>query len=427
MISNRRRKGILSLLLLRLRNYFKSNNKYDFLVIITIASLAWGNLEYLRAITPVRIMGCVGLYYGFHNMSLLIRQYKSLIILFAFWSFYMIMSLTWTSDMALGVAMVFHMTTMFGAFMLLFVSSIKAKRFVYSLTTGWILMVVATMPIAIWEILTFDHLSSGSFQEGSIDKSGDLKIYAAVTFQNYNSYVVMLSFAMPFIILSFWQRNRTKWIYAFVALLMCFVLFINSSRGGLLCMSATILVLYYEYAKRQKIFTVAIQILIIFAVFAHYVINNIDDINFLHSMLVRFSDYDVSTMKNDSRLAIWAVGFEIAANHFFGGTGIGSMIKEYAEIGKNEIHYAHNYYLELLIEDGLIISCTYFGLFYRSLMRMKQKINNRRIRLLAIHMIVCSVIIFVIDDYYTVRSGAWLFVASVISMQKRLLTRKSMS
>ena len=203
MIRKRRRKGYLSLLLLRLRNNFKSYNKYDILVMITIASLAWGNLEYLRAITPVRIMGCVGLYYGYKNMSLLIRRYKYWMLLFALWFFYMIMSLTWTADMALGVAMVFHMTTMFGAFMLLFVSSIKAKRFIYSLTTGWILMVVATMPTAIWEILTCDHLDCGNFNGVGYDSNGDIRIYAAVTFQNYNSYVVMLSLAMPFIILSF--------------------------------------------------------------------------------------------------------------------------------------------------------------------------------------------------------------------------------
>lgn len=427
MISKRRRKGNLSLLLLRLRNYFKNYNKYDFLVIITIASLAWGNLEYLRAITPVRIMGCVGLYYGYKNMSLLIRRYKYWMLLFALWFFYMIMSLTWTADMALGVAMVFHMTTMFGAFMLLFVSSIKAKRFIFSLTTGWILMVVATMPTAIWEILTFDHLDCGNFNGVGYDSNGDIRIYAAVTFQNYNSYVVMLSFAMTFIILSFWQKDRTKWKYLVVALFIAIVLVLNSSRGGLLCMAMTILILYYEYARRQKVIVVVIQLLIAVLIVSGYVINNFDDINLLRNMIDRFSDYGTSDVKSDSRLSIWAVGFEIAANQFFCGTGIGSMVREYAELGKHEIHYAHNYYLELLIEEGLVICLSFFALFYFSLLKMRNHIRNKRVRLLALHIIICSIFIFVIDDYYTVRSGAWLYVASAVSMQKWFLIRKSLS
>ena len=181
----------------------------------------------------------------------------------------------------------------------------------------------------------------------------------------------------------------------------------------------TIIVLYYEYARRQKLMVVIIQLFIVALIGFSYVIKNIDDINLLRNMIDRFSGYGTSDVKSDSRLSIWAVGFEIAANQFFCGTGIGSMVREYAELGKHEIHYAHNYYLELLIEEGLVICLSFF--------KMRNHIRNKRVRLLALHIIICSIFIFVIDDYYTVRSGAWLYVASAVSMQKWFLIRKSLS
>lgn len=422
-----RQKGVEPPVLSKAEGLFNFGNKYDLLVIITIASLAWGNLDYLRAITPVRIMGCVGLYYGYKNWTLLIKNYKTWMFLVGLWFFYIVLSLAWTSDIKLGFTMLFHMCTMFGVFMLMFVASMRAERLLYSMTTGWILMVALTLPTAIWEITTFNHLDSGSFSEGLIDKEGEFKIFAAVTFQNYNSYVVMLSLAMPFIMLSFWQRNRYRWISVLVSGLMCFVLFVNASRGGLICLAITISVLYYEYAKRQKKIVVITQLSLASLFVIYYIIKNIDQLYVLHNIIVRFADYDADSVKSDSRLLIWGMGFEIAANHLFMGSGIGSMVAEYENIGRSEINYAHNFYLELLIEMGLVIFCLFFILVYSSLYRMKKITNNKRIRLLALHVALCSIFIFVIDDYYTVRSGAWVFVACVAAMPLWFRTRKSLS
>jgi len=119
---------------------------------------------------------------------------------------------------------------------------------------GWVSILVLTLPIALYEITTFNHLSISRFDSDKMINLGGLVTnyrFASTTFSNSNTYVVILCFCLPFLMASYWQaKNLTsKYALAAIFLFSCFVLFVNASRGGVLCLILYLLVYFYCFFK----------------------------------------------------------------------------------------------------------------------------------------------------------------------------------
>ena len=382
-------------------------NRFDLLIIITIASLSWGSFELLGALTPIRLIGAFGILYVVPQGKKIWPIFQNWLILIAIWFIYNIFAFLWVPEIEESFISFFHVTTMFGVFLLMFYSSIHCKRLLLSLTLGWVLFLCITLPIAFWEITTFQHLSSGSFND-----IGPAKVFAAVTFMNYNSYVVMLIYAFTFICCAFLQKIRGKfWI---LVLLICtmIVLLINASRGGLLCSAILLMVLFafvflFSESKALKVTLIGCVI-----VGALYVLAHLDEISFLENILSRLSGGG-SFFKDSTRVTVWMRGFRTAMDNYLIGRGPGSMIHTMHYKTESMVHYAHNYYLEMLMENGAIITLLYFVLFYRSLFQLAMS-KVHTYKYIGIAVFSMSVVLFIIDDYYTMRSGVWVFFTCIV-------------
>lgn len=390
-------------------------NKYDYLIIVSILSLSYGNFELLGALWPIRIIGFIAIPLCIKHGKLLKDSiYRPWIIYFAIWWPYMLLSLLWTPDIYKGITYVFHMTSMMGCFMLFFLSVKKAKEPLQSVINGWSLFLLITIPIAIWEITTGVHLSSGSFNAGAIS-GGDYKVFAAVTFLNYNSYVLMLIMALPFIIIPLFQQGikaRYKLFYTIELLLLSTILIINASRTGIITLSiALILLCIYKYRESRGIGKFAIFFISFTLIFI--IFSKINDIALFAQILARMEG-KTSIMQDTGRVSLILNGIKIIEETYFVGGGIMSMNYLYKVHTTSSILYAHNMIIELLIEYGLIM-IFFFVLFYLFLFRLR-KGKSTVAKYLFWYILLSSPFMFIIDDCYQSRAGIWVFIASVVSL-----------
>lgn len=154
----------------------------------------------------------------------------------------------------------------------------KSQNPLKAISNGWLLFIFLTMPIAIWELSTGNHLSSGSYNLDAMGEYAMLKPFAAVTFANYNSYVVMLCIALPFIINILFNGPIKYRLLSVLALVFIFVvLAFNTSRGGILCfIIALSLFVYAIYSRINFLFKLVLILLLSYGIY--YLIINIDDI-----------------------------------------------------------------------------------------------------------------------------------------------------
>lgn len=389
-----------------MRNY----NKYDFLVILTLATLAWGNNEAFRFLYPIRLIGFAGLFITAMNWKLISGQYRKWIPLFLIWGLYTIFSVVWTPDTGEGVIQAFHIITMFGAIGLMMVSSIKAKNPLSSIVLGWAAMVLITLPIAFWELRTGNHLSSGAYNADSMSY-GQLRVFAAVTFGNLNGYAVVLASALPFI-LTGWIGDKKETPFRIVLIvltvLMAGILLLNASRGCLLCLIIGLLfMLMMQMKGKFSIMRVAL-IIGVFAFAVYYAVEKLQ-MDMFFEITARMENEGMES----GRLDIYKAGLEAASHSAFLGGGVGCTVPYMKAFTTCSIKVTHNAYLEILIEYGILIFLFFWTKFYTSALSL-WKSDNIKVKLIGSYFVVATVILFSVDDYYTGESVIWLFAASLI-------------
>lgn len=381
-----------------------------------VASLAYGEFEALGAFTPVRLMGAFSIYYIMKNLKKLLKTgFAGWTKFLLFWWVFMSASLLWTPDINLGIIYWFHFTCIIGCFLSLFISTIKAKNPIRSFSIGWFIFVLITIPIAVWEITSGNHLSSGSFNEGATI-AGDWRKFAAVTFANLNSYSLLLTYSLPFLVFLIWNDlcKTSKWMKRLVFLIFSIVfvvLIINSSRAASLCLfSAVFLMLLFQlkyFNKLQRLLLGGFVTTLIILIF-----QKIDEIEIFYQL---FSRLDGRNIFDDSnRIGLIKVGLDIAQENFYFGGGIMSMIPLY-KLHHADFNYAHNLLIEMLVEHGALICMIFIVLFVKLLIRIKT-IKEINYQFLFYYLLISAVFMIVIDDYYFVRSGFWIFLASIISL-----------
>lgn len=384
-------------------------NKYDLLIVLTLSSLAYGNSDVLKALLPIRIIGFIGLISFFVNYKLLYSFYRKWINLFLFWGVYLVISIMWSPDIGDAFIQTIHIFTMFGAFFILFLCGIKAINPIQSICCGWSLMVLITIPIAIWEMTTGSHLLSGSHNEGLM-LAGQLRVFAAVTFDNLNSYSVILSFALPFVF-SAWTNSwntKVKVMMVSISIIMSGILLINASRGCILCLLLCVLFLLFSQIRHTSI----IRILLAISVFIAVGYIAIEKYNL--DLFIQISERLNNDYTGDlDRIDVITEGIKVAARNAFFGNGAASTVPMLTRYSSLALKVPHNCFVEMLIEHGIIITLSFFLMFYSSCKEL-WKTHIGFARFLAMYYAVASLPLLSIDDYYTAESGFWMYVASLV-------------
>lgn len=162
------------------------------------------------------------------------------------------------------------------------------------------------------------------------------------------------------------RKKKILWIISACILLVS--LYLLSSRAGFLM--ALISIPYYLFVKmrfkRKAQYIVSIIFILIIGGF--FIIKTNERVSLT---LSKFSDVDWREKFNeDSRILIWKSSMKIIKDNLITGVGIGDvrdeLMKEYSKIGNEDLissrYNAHNQFLEILLEGGIISFSVFFSI-----------------------------------------------------------------
>lgn len=326
-------------------------NRYDYYIIVLIASLAAGGLG--GAFQPFRVIS----FLLFPELVRAIHKHRGwitpfIITIFLFFV-YAILSIIWAPVGSEWTAHLAYCIFHFLLFIEIVAFSFCANKPFAALSTGWLVAVALTLVVAMWEITTDNHLSISKQQSNEQVNLGYtifIRQFASVTFFNYNSYVTFLCFAMPFLFYVLLMKGRgTIWkgwsILSLVLSAVC-ILF-NASRGGLITMM-TMAAIYFLMSLKNRRAGFSILLIIAGALLA---ISYFGDSLFT-MMEVRSSEG--ALFEGGSRYEIWEHAMNVFFSTYGMGTGLGGIIVEMNREWRG-IPVTHNIFLEILLEFGIII------------------------------------------------------------------------
>lgn len=191
-------------------------------------------------------------------------------------------------------------------------------------------------------------------------------IKIASTFFNpnaYGAYLILIIF--PLIMLSIYEKNKNKkLIYLFLSILLITNLLMTFSRNALLGFGLGVLVLGLIYSIK-----------LIFALGGFSIL-----MFFIPSVSQRVIDI-TSLSQNESRIKLWKTAIMMIREHPIIGVGNGNFVTRYNEyvIKYKELKYqsyqnypAHNSYLKVQSELGIIGIVSFFGVVAITLFRVKK-------------------------------------------------------
>ncbi|WP_290534316.1 O-antigen ligase family protein [Alistipes sp.] len=392
-------------------------NKYDYIIILTIISIIFVG-EVFRAFHPIKIIGFVASFYFLFTFNkwkgFFLRKNKKLVSFFFFWLAYSAASVLWVGDSKNYIISALTLYCFVFVFLLIFSLSQLARDPIGSIVKGWMIFLVLNLICAFGEIITGEHFSSGSFQADDIERdiSGVVmnKVYAAVTYGNYNSFSVLLCLTLLFLLLYIYSKPKiiSQLFGILLFFCVCIILIINTSRGSLISLFLFIIPLWYAIRKMKGIKYLFIASLFIIGIYLW--IGYADDIIFL---LEKKLDARSGGASSDPRWILWNAGLDIASQWMFLGSGTGSMMYEY-KLNHVFILYAHNLWIQMLLEYGIVTTlcfiCFYLRLTWKSLFS-----SDSLLKIIGLYLLFAWPVLTIIDEEY-LKSFHFVFFASVYSI-----------
>lgn len=194
----------------------------------------------------------------------------------------------------------------------------------------------------------FQYKFMGTVRREWIDASlkGIITKRAYSVFHNPNVFAEFLVITIPMAVGLFWSHKNPwkKFVYLSIALLEMLVLFLTFSRGGLL--STAVAALVFLWVMLRPLIFLAIPMGLLGF---HFL-----PVTFQNRILSIFTFSDSSTTY---RLKMWGITKEVIQDHPMVGVGLGhKTFKQIFEtyIRSMPIFHAHNTYLEVLAETGVV-------------------------------------------------------------------------
>lgn len=196
---------------------------------------------------------------------------------------------------------------------------------------------------------------------------------SALTLNQHPSYIAMYVMLAFFICFESYFDHKLKVgqriLWLVIGLLLLVTQYFLSSRAGIL-ISLILLPLYFIIKLRQlgKSKHVWILIVLILIAFVPLVIKN-QRVDYLFGRI--FNNQVGYERKQDPRVTIWKSGMEVAKKNFLLGVGIGDvrteLSLEYQRRGEGQMAIerfnAHNQFLEVLLENGIIGLIIFLSIF----------------------------------------------------------------
>lgn len=385
------------------------NNKYDYLLIILLSFLVFGN--YGDSLQPTRLIALASL------PLIIIQSIKSKKDSFVFKAYFIslalyiwfVISLFWTSDFTQATKEVIYYLAHFSLFILIAFLYSKAENPLKSLVKGWFLLIIITIPIAFIEIFYGFHMSVNLIPEDFHIRYYELNVfkrYASVTFGNYNTYAMLIAMALPFLFAYLYLHKKfiSQLFAILVILLSYFILLINASRGGLIA-GVIILLVWMFFIQKQKVhhYRNKMKLFIPISIFLFgYHINTIFD------EVSNRSAANVSLIGDQGRIELFKSAINAFLQKPFLGAGLGSLQNEMRDV---TIFVPHNLILEFLVQFGAILAIVVAFLFFKMFIKIpKVEVFQKAI---LVSILLSIPFIFIINSIYLLHPLIWAFFASI--------------
>lgn len=393
----------------------KKINRYDYGIIFLISLVAFGGIG--GAMQPIRILGIMFLPMVVTSLvtNKMSKEEKWVFRFFLFFILYAVISLLWSFNQSEGVKELGYFVCHFSLFFMLVFWSKKANNPFKAILNGWLMVLLLTLPIAFIEVITNWHLPISKYEADKLMNLGGNIIkqrYASVTFSNYNTYVVLLVFCLPFLLthLKIIRKLRIQLFYWIVFLSVSVILFINASRGGILCWGI-LLIFYFVYDRKKKQWSMgSIFLGILVLLMAVYVFNEYST-EVLQQFSYRINEGDKSFFEDSSRFYLYQVALILWINSVFMGTGIGSEAAAMSSISSG-IVATHNMYLEVLLQFGIIIFILFIVFLYKIFSKISI-INFKPIKFIMISFLLIFIPIFIVNSGYLLMPSLWVLLGSL--------------
>lgn len=345
------------------------NGYYSFLVALVTLIILPIHIHYLP---PFMALWCIAWilenYSRFGYAFYYRKEFSLLFILFVSYYTWETIGLLYTTDMKMGLSNLFGRLSLILFPLTLFYPGKKIKNNVKLLTKMFALSTLIFMLYCFGNALFRSvNLQDGlwTFNPHPPEYFWLNYFYASdLTGSQHPSYVSMYVILSTFVCFEAWFDYSLKFLNRIVWLMIGFVLLIFqyflSSRAGIL-ISLVLVPLYFIVKFRdlgKKRFAWVWIILLLIALLPLIVKNQ--RVEYLYGRIVNKQvGYE---RKKDPRFLIWESSLKLARKNLFFGVGIGDvrteLALEYKRIGEEKMAQerlnAHNQFLEILLENGII-------------------------------------------------------------------------
>lgn len=334
---------------------------------------------------------------------------KGLVVYFI-WIAYGLFTLQWAPDPLLGlkseiIVMAIGMSSLF-FFPFYYRNDLSTLTILVKM---WTWSCIFTLPIAYYEIITFQHF----FYLDDDRVLGGLGInvpFAAIFFGNYNGYSNILCFYFPFLLISFINASKKslRFFLGFVLVLTVLVLLINTSRGALLaCAIISISAIRFTV---KKICLAILSIFVTYFLLPAKFKNIIDTVIFY-----RFGTDSGGAFEDSLRTDLFKAGIEFIKDSYGFGIGAGG----FEELMPSSKYYSgminpHNIFIEIVSQYGILIFILFvYWLCIIGYGVWKNKTLSIQIRKILVSTLLCFPIIGAINSAALGYTYWWIFLTTV--------------
>lgn len=384
-------------------------NKFDRYLFLLIATLASGGIGGSLQISRVlAVLFLPALLSQKSQCRYFTNDLFNFIVLFCMFATF---SLLWSEARNEGFKFVLYFYIHFILFAEIIVFARFANNPLKTISWAWVTFVCLCSVISIWEICTDNHLAMSRDSSDLTRNIGDNIIFhqrfTSVTFHNFNNYVTVLCYALPWVFYRLAETTKIKHKLVCLYAILCSFIFImyNASRGGtLVFVIYAIIYIIFTPNSRGKY----ISIILFLAVLLFY-ISQADSSLFtlILSRSGSFTDYH-----DESRFSIWMVAIEAVLQTTGLGVGAGGTVLAMERINPGGINIPHNIILEIAIQYGVVFAVIFVLYLFRQMLKTLF-VKDKYIKMALLMAFGGMPVFFIINSSYLQATTLYPFMATM--------------
>jgi len=290
------------------------------------------------------------------------KIYLTAYLILIFWSIYSLLSGLWSINLGATLNQSNSIISFLLSFFII-TQLIDTQQKLENMNKLFLIIFIAYLIISVWEMTTFSHLPTS---KAVIDGRFTNAPYGP--FFNRNNFASILLLIFPLIIFGL-RKSKGKIFIPILILFMVIIFFVQGARIAILALSFFIIVNIFYSTKTESLISL-ILILITLFLYNHFKDNKLlilakkGTISEIVSLNYEIDSYKQSSMKQRKYLGLSAI--EMFFESKMCGVGSGNFENNMTPLRKSKtagIINSHNFFMEILATNGLLVAMLLFFLF----------------------------------------------------------------